>query len=279
LKAKLELRFETDGHRSRMRVGAQEPPWRVIRAFSQPNGACLAHLHNVSGGILAGDRLALDVQVCPRAVAQLTSTGATRLYRHRAGGADSTQEISITVGENGLLEYLPDMLIPFRGSRHHQQTLVILEKGATFLSWEMVAPGRHAMGEQFAFDRLQISTRVQSADGPLLLEDFLVEPDRRSPSAPARLGGFTHSAAFYAFQCGRSPADLRALECRLGEIAREASQAGCTIWGASALGAGGIAVRGLSATSRRLPATLVRFWDAARRFLTGEEAVPPRKLK
>lgn len=262
-----------------MRVGAQEPPWRVIRAFSQPNGACLAHLHNVSGGILAGDRLALHVQVCPGAVAQLTSTGATRLYRHRAGASDSTQEISIAVRKNGLLEYLPDMLIPFGGSRHHQQTLVTLEEGATFLSWEMVAPGRHAMGEQFAFDRLRISTRVESENGPLLLEDFLLEPGRRSPYAPARLGGFTHSAAFYAFQCGRSPGDLRALECRLSEIARDASQAGCTIWGASALGAGGIAVRGLSATSRHLPATLVRLWDAARRFLTGEEAVPPRKLK
>jgi urease accessory protein len=262
-----------------MRLGVQEPPWRVIRAFSQSNGAALVHLHNVSGGVLAGDRLALDVQVCSGAAAQLTSTGATKLYRHRDGAPDSAQEISISVAKNGLFEYLPDMLIPFAGSRHHQQTVVTLEAGATFFCWEIVAPGRYAMGEQFAFDRLRISTRVQSPDGPFLLEDFLVEPALRSPGATARLGAFTHTAAFYAFQFGRSATDLRELENRLGEIACEESRAGCTIWGASALGAGGVAVRGLSATSRHLPATLVRYWDAARRFLTGEEAVPPRKLK
>ncbi len=48
-----------------MRLGAQEPPWRVIRAFPQDNGAALVHLHNVSGGVLAGDDLHLDIAVGP----------------------------------------------------------------------------------------------------------------------------------------------------------------------------------------------------------------------
>ena len=117
----------------------------MIRAFPQANGGSLVHLHNVSGGVLAGDRLSLEVQVGPRARAQITSTGATRLYRHRRDSADSEQRISISVAEEGLLEYLPDALIPFAGSRHHQQTEIHLADRATLFWWEVVAPDRKSV--------------------------------------------------------------------------------------------------------------------------------------
>jgi urease accessory protein len=73
----------------------------VIRAFEQPNGGAMVHLHSVSGGILAGDRLSLQITTGAGAAALLTSTGATRLYRHRKGSLDSVQHISISVGEGG----------------------------------------------------------------------------------------------------------------------------------------------------------------------------------
>jgi urease accessory protein UreH len=95
----------------------------------------------------------------------------------------------------------------------------------------------------------------------------------------SRLGGYLYTASFCAIQIGRSAADLRALEAKLNEVAHELSRPGSIIWGASALASDGVMVRGLSATARELPATLVRFWSMARRFLTGEDAVPPRKMK
>ena len=49
----LSLCFERD----RFRVARQDPPWKVMRTFGS-----LVHLNNVSGGVLAGDRLALDVE-------------------------------------------------------------------------------------------------------------------------------------------------------------------------------------------------------------------------
>ena len=98
-----------------MHVDAQQPPWRVVRTFSQTNGGSLVHLHNVSGGVLAGDYLTLQIDTGPGSTAQVTTTGATRLYRHRGGAADSEQRVDIRVGEGAVLEYLPDALIPFAG--------------------------------------------------------------------------------------------------------------------------------------------------------------------
>jgi len=279
LNARLELRFDACGGRTWMRRGAQQPPWRVIRAFPQENGAVLVHLHNVSGGVLAGDDLLLDIEIGSHARAQVTSTGATRVYRHREGSLDSQQTTSISVAEGGLLEYLLDALIPFAGSRHRQSTRITLAEGATLFGWEMIAPGRQAMGESFRFQSLRLTTRIESPLGPVLLEDFLLEPGVESLVSPARLGDYTYTATFYAIQVGRSAVDLLELERQLGEIAIRESRQGCTIWGASALTSDGVMVKGLSTSAYRIPATLADFWTAARRFLVGDAPIPPRKIR
>jgi hypothetical protein len=113
----LSLCFE----RERLRVTRQDPPWKVVRAFGS-----LVHLNNVSGGVLAGDRLALDVEVQAGAAAQITTTGATRLYRHRTGASDSEQHARFWVADGALLEYLPDAVIPYAGTRHVQRTEIRL---------------------------------------------------------------------------------------------------------------------------------------------------------
>lgn len=262
-----------------MRVDAQQPPLKVVRAFTQENGAALVHLHNVSGGILAGDRLSLQIEVGPGAAAQVTSTGATRLYRHRAGAPDSEQNVTINVAEGGLLEYLSDPLIPFAHSRHAQRTSVNLANQSTFFWWEILAPGRQASGEVLSFDRVRLETEVRSGSRPLLLENFLLEPRSRPLDSVARFGKYTHTANFLACQVGLAPTKLRELEQALIQVAGANTLPGVTIWGASALASDGVVVRGLSATARDLPATLARFWNTARIFLTGEEARPPRKLR
>jgi urease accessory protein len=279
LNARLALRFDLVGRSTQMRVDTQEPPLKVVRAFQQENGAALVHLHNVSGGILAGDRLSLQIDVGPGAVAQVTSTGATRLHRHRVGARDSEQNVSFNVAEGGLLEYLPDAVIPFAGSRYVQRTSVALANRATFFWWEVLAPGRQASGEEFLFQRLRLETELRSATRPLLLENFLLEPSERPLRSAARFGKYTHTASFVACQIGLSPTKLRELEQALTEVSGACTLPGVTIWGASALASDGVIVRGLSATARDLPATLARFWNTARIFLTGEEAVPPRKMK
>lgn len=279
MNARLAIRFEASDGATQLRLDTQEPPWKVVRAFKQAGGGALVHLHNLSGGVLGGDCLSLEIEVGPDAIAQVTSTGATRLYRHRAGTPGSEQCTLISVAENGLLEYLPDALIPFAASRHVQRTTVTLADRASFFWWEVLAPGRQAMGELFAFESLHVETLVRSHRRPLIIENFVLEPHVRSMQSEARLGSYLHTASFCAIQVGRTSAELRALEAKLNDAAREVSRPGVMIWGASALASDGVMVRGLSATARDLPATLVRFWNTARQFLTGEGAVPPRKMK
>jgi urease accessory protein len=250
----------------------------VIRAFPGTDGSSLAHLHNVSGGVLAGDRLALCIDVGPNCAAQVTSTSATRLYRHRNGSQESQQDIQIQVGEDALLEYLPDALIPFAGARYSQQTSITLGSNSTLIWWETLAPGRQAMGEAFAFERLHIRSELRSPLRPLLLENFELKPGQRSMASAARFGPYTHMTNFYACKVGLPAAAWRELERMLNEFCGGQSRSGATIWGATTLVADGVAVRGLSVSAREIPATLIDCWRIVRRFLTGTEAEPPRKV-
>ena len=229
----------------------------------------LVHLNNVSGGVLAGDRLALDVEVQAGAAAQITTTGATRLYRHRAGAADSEQHARFSVGDGALLEYLPDPVIPYAGSRHVQRTEIRLGRGSTLFWWEVLAPGRLAAGERFAFERLRVQAEVYAGSRPVLREDYLLEPKKKDLSAMARMFEYSHTASLCAVQEGRPPAFWRALEDRLNEIARSRTEHGKAVWGASMLASDGVVVRGLSMSGCFIHETLIEFWRTARLAMTG----------
>ena len=107
----------------------QEAPLKVVRAFTMEDSTALAHLHNVSGGLLGGDRLAMQIILASYAQVQLTTTGATRIYRHRQEYSATTQCIEVSIGEGALLEYLPDATIPFAGARYLQRTSIDLADG------------------------------------------------------------------------------------------------------------------------------------------------------
>ena len=236
------------------------------------------HLHNVSGGVLAGDRLTLDVEIEAGAAAQITTTGATRLYRHRAGAADSEQHVRFSVGDAALLEYLPDAVIPYAGSRHMQRTEIRLGRGSTLFWWEVLAPGRLAAGERFAFERLGVQTEVYVGPKPVFREDYLLEPKRKDLSATARMFEYSYAASLCAVQEGRPAAFWRTLEERWNEIARDRTRLGQAVWGASMLASEGVIVRGLSMSGCQIHETLIEFWRTARLAATGTDAVPPRKI-
>jgi urease accessory protein len=256
----------------------QEPPWKVVRAFQNSAGESLVHLHNISGGILGGDRLNLKVDVAANARAQLTSTGATRIYRRRSGFGPSSQTCEFTVAEGARLEYLPDPLIPYAESDFEQQTRIELKPGAGLFWWETVTPGRQASGELFDYDLLRIHVDITVEAQPIARERLRLEPKLRPLDSLARLGRFLYFATFYIVRAGWDAARWQNLETQLSDMARQWSRPGEILWGASTLPAHGVVVRCLSLRGRDIPPGLMGFWRAAKMEIFGEDAVPPRKI-
>ena len=186
--ASLALRFEYDAARRTavLQASSQEPPLKVVRAFILEDGSALIHLHNVSGGLLAGDQLRTTMEIGESAHVQVTTTGATRIYRSPAGARPATQRIDVRVGQNACLEYLPDPIIPFAGSRFAQHTRIHLDSGAGLFWWEVLAPGREACGELFAYELVRNENQHLGASTIRLQSNAFASSPRliRSPPRP-----------------------------------------------------------------------------------------------
>lgn len=276
----LALEFEADSatQRTHMHVREQHPPLKVVRAFAQVDGAASVHLHNVSGGVLAGDKLEMRVQVRRDARAQITSTSATRLYRRRSpacANGMATQRNIVQVDEDGLLEYVPDPIIPFAHAQLHQLTQITLAQGAGLIWWEVLSPGREAHGERFVYDELTMQTEIDAMGLPITREWMQLRPDAQPLRSLAQFGGYGHYATMYVCRVG---ADIAALEDKLSDLGQKLTRPGEVVWGASALVGHGVAVRGLAHNGRILTSGLHTFWQYAKRVLHGRTAVLPRKM-
>ena len=274
----LSFCYDRAYQRTRLLTCEQEPPLRIVRTFPLAQGGTLLHLHNLSGGVLGGDRLTVEIDVGPEARVQLTTTGATRVYRSRPGIETAQQRCAVRIEAGGLLEYLPDELIPFADSRYQQVTRIEMEHDAGLFWWETIAPGRLAHGESFAYESLQIESEILAAGQPIACERYKLEPRHASLPSPARLGAYRYHTSFFICRVGLPAARWQSLEQDLTALALQLTRPGEIAWGVSALVAHGLLVRAVSQRGYTIPPGLLAFWRKAKQALYGENALPPRKM-
>lgn len=263
---------------TKLSIAAQRPPLRVIRAFPLVGGGVLTHLHNVSGGILGGDQLTVSACLEESTQVQLTSTGATRVYRHRPDYTIATQLTHLQVRQGALLEYLPDPLIPFAGARFRQQTRIELAADAGLFYWEIIAPGREAHNELFAYDEVALQLDIVAEGQPIVIERMHLRPAKEPLTSRTRMGNYRYFGTFYICRVGYSPEEWLILENELMALAQRHSIQGEILWGVSTMSAHGLMVRSLSMSSRAITEGLLDFWSVAKQALYGLKAIPPRKV-
>jgi urease accessory protein len=276
--SKLHLSFEVaETGVTILRVKQQQPPWRVIRGFPAPSGETLAHVHNLSGGILGSDALHIQLDLEAGAQAQVTSTGATRVYRSRTDQGLASQQVRVRIAAGAYLEYVPDQLIPFAGSRFEQTANIELEHGASIIWWDRIAPGREASGEIFRFDSLASHFEVSACGEPVAIEHWTVTPILECMDSIARLGPFRHFASCYVCRAGERPPYWKSFEAQMQIMADQLSSSEI-LWGVTSLRAHGLVIRGVAISGRALASGLVEFWKAAKWSLCGRVATLPRKV-
>jgi urease accessory protein len=278
--ASLHLDFERDedSNRTLLASSKQEPPLRVVRAFSNEQGSALVHLHNVSGGVLGGDELAMHVNVRAGAQVQITTTGATRLYRPKENALAASQLNEVDLGENALLEYVPDPVIPYAGARFRQRTSIKMAAGSSLFWWEIALPGREARNEMFEYESLVFGSNIWALEKPVLAERVLLEPAKRSLASASRLGQFRTWASFYICQVGLNAPAWIAAEEKLRVLLRGLAERQLALWSVSILPAHGLVVRCAAVHGRDVMTGLHAVWHAAKMHLHGRPAVPPRKV-
>lgn len=233
-------------------------------------GMAFVYVQNPSGAIFEGDRLDLRLVVRDGGKLHVTSTSATKL--HRMTGGSAQQRVWLEAKRGSYIEYLPDQLIPQAQSSYEQKTMIDMDSGSMLIASEIIAPGRTARGEIFAFDRLRLDTRVM-VDGRLLfIDNLLMEPALRPVSTRGALGSFLYAGNLMALCPGQSAKgilDAVSLMDMVGENFRIG-------FGALA-GADGIVVRILARSSTVITALIDDVWSRIRMQLIGTTAPVRRK--
>ena len=178
------LSFQRVGGRTVIESALAAGPLRILTPRNH-GSAAWAYTSTLGGGLVDGDRLRLRVRVGRGASALLASQGHNRVYRSTTGcGATLTADVE----EGALLAVLPDPTVCFAGARYEQRTAVRLAPGAAAVIVDVLAAGRGARGERWAFQRY-FSDLSLGAEGRVLLRERTLLDPRHGPLAE-RLGRF-----------------------------------------------------------------------------------------
>jgi urease accessory protein len=222
-------------------------------------------------GFVDGDRCRIEIDCGPDAAVHVTTQAATNLYRAERNFA--TQLVDLRAGRGAVLEYLPDPVVPFRGSRFFQRTRVTADPDSTVILAELLLPGRVARGEIHAYDLYWAETEARRPDGTLLFADTLrLRPtEGEGPRSLGLLGGSDVVATLYIVT-------QRASAPRLVKLLRRAMADGEVLAGVSELPNGcGASARFFGPTSKSVRAALANAWNAARLELLGAPVPDLRK--
>ena len=150
----LKYEFERQGSRTVLTKSSCTSPWHHFPpTYLDDSGCAYTWLVNPSGGLVGGDHVSVEAQLHARTHVLMTSPSANRVYRSLSEPA--VQEVRLSVGPEARLEWLPEITIPFAGSRFRQSIHVDLAPGATVVLWDALASGRVARQERWAFAALE----------------------------------------------------------------------------------------------------------------------------
>lgn len=268
----LRLEYAKRDHQTVITRSYCTTPWHLLPPiYLDETGSAYTLLVNPSGGLVGGDRLSIEMTLDKEAHVMISAPSANRIYRSEE--KLSEQMITITVGPNAILEWLPEHTIPFAGSRFRQTIHANLAPGATMVLWDALASGRMARDERWAFTDLENEIQITIASGGALAERYVLEPAKDL----GRVGlaeEWDYVASFYVVNDAVSSEIWAELESKVASIL--GNDPGQVLGGVSTPAIPGLAVKLLARTAPDLTRMLDLLWAAARKALWN---LPPVSLR
>lgn len=189
---------------SRVSELTSKTPLRLLSPNPQPEErAVLVFVLNHGGGLVAGDSISLQVNVCPGSRLGLLTQGNTKVYRSASRSTGCAQTLNAVVGTGAAMLILPDPIQPFRDSSYRQEQIFEIDSTtSSLLILDWVCEGRTARSEKWDFTEWKGRNEIWSApshveggevgESGLLLRDntTLKQSSRLTPSLRERMDEF-----------------------------------------------------------------------------------------
>ncbi|OCA82151.1 urease accessory protein UreD [Pseudobacillus wudalianchiensis] len=229
--------------------------------FEGENGELIIYLMSGSPGLFNGDRQRVCCRITDEAHLFLTNPSATELHPSLIEEAIHQTE-TFQLGENSILEYLPEPLIPFKGANFKGKTSLYMEEGSQAIVSEIITPGRVGRGERFEYKRFASQFEVFWQGELQVWDSFQLEP-RMDREGPELFNRYTHIGTLWILSETLSAGDLEYIQHK---VIPKLPQLDC-YGGASLLPKNGMIIRLLGHSSQELQEAIKICWDYFRQQL------------
>lgn len=170
------ISFRKDGSKTRLKELHQSGSARV-RVPRTHDGPPLGVLINTAGGITGGDRFEYEGAAEDGCHIVLSSQAAERAYKRTSG--IGTVDLTLSVSDEGTLEWLPQETILFQESALRRSLTVNLSGSGRFVGLESVVLGRTAMGEEITDVHFADTWRIRRNDKLVFADNIKINGDAR----------------------------------------------------------------------------------------------------
>ena len=165
----------------------------------QPRGPSVwACLSSFGGGLVAGDELAVTLNLGEQACCFLSTQASTKVYRNPSA-RPCGHSLKAQVGRSALLVFAPDPVQAFDGSCYRQEQEFWLAPGSSLVLVDWLCSGRTARGERWAFRSFQSRNTIWLGDSRVLLDSLLLDPADGPLEDTYRMGRFNCLALVVVF--------------------------------------------------------------------------------
>ena len=172
---------------SRVICAMAQSPLRLLTPTRPLDAITTVYTSTFGGGLLAGDSVALKVNVGSGASAALLTQASTKVYR-RTGAASARQTLSLAVAENATCIVMPDPVTCFAGSAFESRIDARLHGSASLVLLDWFTSGRRARGERWAFERYVSKIDVAIGDRRIFRESLRLDQADGPIDSPFRMG-------------------------------------------------------------------------------------------
>lgn len=223
--------------------------------FEGQSGELMIYLMASCPGLFNGDEQDISCHLHENAHLFLTDTSATEI--HPSGTTDPIyQRTEFRLDKKSTLEYMPDPIIPFKGTNYNGKTVIHMSEGSQALISEIVTAGRVGRKELFEYLNYTSSTEVYW-NGELNAWDTVQLNPKSDLTKQGILGAFTHFATLWLLSEQVSSNHLKDIRGML----QEASEQYACYGGVSLLNKNGVVLRLVGNSSENLQGVMKLVWD------------------
>lgn len=167
-------------------------PFKVLHPFHQ-DGFLQIMVVKVSAGLMAGDRQSIAITLEPGAKAEFLSQSYEKIHQMAEG--EAIREGVVTVGRDATLFYAPLPVLPFADSAFRSAfTIELADETSRLFYSDILACGRAARGERFAYRLYRSRVRIKSGGNLIYADNFRFAPQEDDVDCEGftQYEGYTH---------------------------------------------------------------------------------------